>query len=173
MGGALGVESAAGAGSQFWVELPGVEAPVERYARVARDAQLNEPTRRPSCTVLQIEDNPANLQLVEHILAQRPAAQLISASQGRLGVELARQHRPDLVLLDLHLPDIGGDQVLRELRADPITADIPVIILSADATGGQIRRLRDDGAADYLTKPLDVRRLLELVDRLPAQATTA
>jgi CheY-like chemotaxis protein len=91
-----------------------------------------------------------------------------------LGLELAREHLPDLVLLDLHLPDIGGDEVLRRLRDDPHTASIPVVILSADATPGQIQRLLHAGASEYLTKPLDVRQLREVLGRLtssPADTT--
>ena len=84
--------------------------------------------------------------------------------QGRLGFDLARQHRPDLILLDQHLPDLNGDAVLGLLRADPRTREIPVIILSADASARQIERLRAAGARDYLTKPLDVRRFLAVID---------
>ena len=84
--------------------------------------------------------------------------------QGRLGLDLARQHRPDLILLDVHLPDISGEQVLRELRADPELGRTPVVVLSADATPGQVQRLLAAGARAYLTKPLDVRRLLTILD---------
>jgi CheY-like chemotaxis protein len=111
-----------------------------------------------------VEDNLSNLTLIEQLLEQRPAIRLISAMQGGLGLELARHHRPDLILLDLHLPDMHGAHVLETLRADPATHAIPVIILSADATPGQIGRLLDAGANDYLMKPLDLRRLLELLD---------
>ena len=94
--------------------------------------------------------------------------------QGRQGVDLARVHRPDLVLLDLHLPDLPGEEVLRQLREDPRTRDIPVLILSADATPGQVGRLLDQGARAYLTKPLDVKQLLERLDeRLAAPSIWA
>src|SRR5262249_42318661 len=88
-----------------------------------------------------------------------------SAMQGGLGLDLARQHRPDLILLDVHLPDMKGDEVLRQLRADPQLRDTPVIALSADATPYQVERLRAAGACDYLTKPIDVARFLPLLDR--------
>lgn len=91
--------------------------------------------------------------------------------QGGLGLDLARQHRPDLILLDLHLPDVPGHEVLHRLRAAPETLNIPVVIVSADATESRIRRLKEAGALDYLTKPIDVRRLLELVDAHLAQAS--
>jgi CheY-like chemotaxis protein len=84
--------------------------------------------------------------------------------QGRLGLDLAREHRPDLILLDLHLPDMTGAEVLDLLGEDPATSDIPVVIISADATPGQIQRLLSAGALEYLTKPLDVRRFLDVVD---------
>jgi hypothetical protein len=84
--------------------------------------------------------------------------------QGRIGLDLAREHHPDLILLDLHLPDIDGDEVLARLRAEMETREIPVIIISADATQGQIERLRAAGARDYLTKPLDIAKFLQVVD---------
>jgi CheY-like chemotaxis protein len=114
--------------------------------------------------VLYIEDNLANLLLVQRVLAHRDDVEIISAMQGRLGLDLARQHQPVLILLDLHLPDVPGDQLLQQLREDPETAAIPVVIISADATTGQIRRLLAAGARDYLTKPFDVHELLRMVD---------
>jgi CheY-like chemotaxis protein len=88
---------------------------------------------------------------------------LIPAMQGQLGLELVREYRPDVVLVDLHLPDLDGREVLEQLKADPATADIPVVVLSADATPSQVERLRVAGAADYLTKPLDVERLMAVL----------
>jgi len=116
-------------------------------------------------TILYIEDNLSNLELVRRVLNRRPGIRLIDAMQGRLGVDLAREHHPDLILLDLHLPDISGTEVLRQVREDPRTNGIPVIVISADATPGQIERLLTDGALAYLTKPLDVRKLLALLDQ--------
>ena len=105
------------------------------------------------------------MKLIEHVLDYRHDVNLITAMQGRLGIELARQHRPELILLDLHLPDIGGETVLTDLRAHSATANTPVIVLTADATERQHERLLAAGATAYLTKPIDVRQLLELVDR--------
>jgi CheY-like chemotaxis protein len=116
-------------------------------------------------TILYIEDNLSNLELVKRVLTKRPGIRLIDAMQGRLGVDLAREHHPDLILLDLHLPDISGTEVLRQVRDDPRTTAIPVIVISADATPGQIERLLTDGALAYLTKPLDVKKLLSLLDQ--------
>jgi len=87
--------------------------------------------------------------------------------QGRLGLELAREHQPKLVLLDLHLSDIGGDEVLRQLRDDPETSHIPVVVVSADATAGQMRRLLAEGASSYLTKPLDIQALRDVLAGVP------
>ena len=98
------------------------------------------------------------------MLARYEGLTLLPAIQGSMGLDLARQHHPDLVLLDLHLPDLPGWEVLRALKGDPATSDIPVIIASADATPGQIARLIDAGALEYLTKPLDIHELLAAVD---------
>ena len=85
--------------------------------------------------------------------------------QGSLGADLARQHQPDLILLDVHLPDLNGEQVLRRLQEASETRGIPVVVVSADATERQIDRLRAAGAHDYLTKPFDVTRFLQIVDQ--------
>ncbi len=118
----------------------------------------------PQVTVLYIEDNQANVRLVQRILALREGVGAMVAMQASLGLDLARTHVPDLILLDLNLPDMSGTEALRRLRADPVTANIPVVVISADATAGQISRLRAEGAVDYLAKPFDIDRLLELVD---------
>src|SRR5206468_1254446 len=110
-------------------------------------------------TVLDIEDNLPILALVGRILAQFPRIKLLPATSGEQGVQLARKHIPDLILLDLHLPDIWGDEVLRRLRAEAATRDIPVVMLCADDTGEQINSLLDPGAQAYLTKPLDLHSL--------------
>jgi signal transduction histidine kinase/CheY-like chemotaxis protein len=166
MGGSLGLESTVGTGSTFWVELPLVEGAVERYERLSSSIAAHEPPP-PSDSVhrvLYIEDNLANITLVQRILAERPDIELVPAMQGRLGVDLAHQHRPHLILLDLHLPDIQGDEVLGLLRDDPDTASIPVVVVSADATPGQVQRLQSAGAVAYLTKPFNVRELLHTID---------
>ena len=169
MGGRIGVESKLGEGTTFWVELPlvqGTPAATERKLDTRIPSVAERPRSTATRTLLYIEDNLSNLRLVERILARRPEVKLISAMQGSLGLELARQHLPDLILLDLHLPDMQGDEILRQLRADPRTAQIPVVMISADATSDQIARLRADGASDYLTKPIDVRGFLAVVDEI-------
>ncbi len=108
--------------------------------------------------------------MVEQILCYRPGVKLVATMQGRLGLELAREHQPQLIVLDLHLPDMGGQEVLRGLRAAAQTAGIPVVVLSADATPGQIARLHAAGADAYLTKPLDVQEFLGILDELIEKA---
>jgi protein-histidine pros-kinase len=166
MGGSLGFESAVGEGSTFWIDLQAARNPLTRAAEAA-------PVEAPALgtavrTVLYIEDNLPNLELVEQILSRWPGLRVEAAMQGRLGLDLARQHQPDLILLDVHLPDLPGHEVLQQLQADPRTRDVPVIIVSADATPGQIERLLAAGARAYLTKPLDVRAFLQLVRTLLA-----
>jgi PAS domain S-box-containing protein len=164
MGGRLRVESTVGEGSTFWVELPVTERPRRHVEPDRTDAPRPERGARPARTILYVEDNLANLDLVESILYDRPEIDLVPALQGRLGLQLAREHTPDLILLDLHLPDLSGEVVLHELRADERTRHIPVLVISADATTRQVERLRSAGARDYLTKPLDVDQFLAAVD---------
>jgi CheY-like chemotaxis protein len=122
--------------------------------------------------VLYVEDNSSNLQLVERVLSQRGGVELLSTPRGELVQDLVRERRLDLVLLDLHLPGIGGEEVLRRLRADPVTAGPPVVVVSADVTrSGNRERLLAAGTAEYLTKPLDVPRFVEVVDALLAVAS--
>jgi len=166
MGGAIGVESTPGQGCLFWVELRRVEAPEADLEPFEHSEAPGLRVRRG--TVLYVEDNLSNLQLIERLLARRAGIKLLSAMQGRLGLDLAREHRPSLILLDLHLPDIHGREVLRRLREDARTRDIPVVVISADASPKEIERLRAAGARDYLTKPIDVRRFLAIVDEMLA-----
>lgn len=158
MEGSMGAKSTVGRGSTFWLELPLAEDLVAKHERLGTIDLLppESLTRGSQCLVLCIEDNLSNLRLIERLLQRQTDVTLMSAMQGSLGIELARQHCPDLILLDLHLPDMMGDEVLRRLKAEPETRDIPVVMISADATLGQNQRLRATGAADYLTKPLDV-----------------
>ena len=118
------------------------------------------------CDVLYIEDDPVNFMLVERILEFRPALKLLHARCGEAGVELAHAHHPKLILLDLNLPDIHGSEVLRRLQNEPVTAKVPVVVLSADATPSQIERLLTAGARNYLTKPFDIDPFLAVVDEM-------
>jgi signal transduction histidine kinase/CheY-like chemotaxis protein len=164
MGGVLHVQSRPGEGSTFSVELPLVAGPLDAAAPAAARAPAPADLDHPPRTILYIEDNVSNLRLVESVLGHRPGVRVLSAMQGGVGLELARHHRPDLILLDRHLPDMAGDRVFELLREDPRTRDIPVVMLSADAIPDGARRLLDAGVRAYLTKPLDVRKLLAVVD---------
>ncbi|MCA0377134.1 MAG: PAS domain S-box protein [Gemmatimonadetes bacterium] len=164
MGGTLALEHSDEMGSVFRVDLDAAESPMSVLASGVGHVAI--PTAFRPATLLYIEDNLANLSLVETILLSRPGWRTLPALQGQLGVELAREHRPDVVLLDLHLPDMSGEAVLRRLRADPRTADLPVVIVSADATATSVERLRTAGADAYLTKPLDVDEFLRVVDHV-------
>jgi PAS domain S-box-containing protein len=171
MGGTLDVESVIEQGSTFSVTLPVAEGPVNRFERLYEsNGSAVVPNGGPRRKVLCIEDNAANLTLLKRILDRRPDIEVVAANQGGLGVELATQLQPALVLLDLHLPDIPGEQILHRLRADLATASIPVAILSADATIGQSQRLLAAGAVAYMSKPLDVAELLRLVDEKVSQS---
>jgi CheY-like chemotaxis protein/nitrogen-specific signal transduction histidine kinase len=164
MGGVLGVESRLGQGSTFWIELALVEDPLHRLEREDALTLAKTISGAERRAIVYIEDNLSNLRLMEQIFAERPEIKLIASMQGELGLDLAREHHPDLILLDLHLPDIPGEQVLRRLREDPGTRDIPVIVVSADATPRQIDRLLTAGAKEYLTKPLDIKKFLKVLD---------
>ena len=129
----------------------------------------NEPEPSAPLTVLYIEDNLSNLQLVEQVLRLRPAVRLIPAMRPQLGLDLAAEHDPGLLLLDLNLPDMSGQEVLRRLRAEPRTANVPVVIHSADARPSLIQELLDRGVRAFLPKPLDVRELLDLIDTVLAE----
>jgi PAS domain S-box-containing protein len=170
MGGTLGLESAVGRGSTFWIELPQTDNPVDQVAQVGAPppAVADPDASRNARVVLYIEDNLPNLDLIRRLIAHRPEVRVLPAMQGRLGLDLAREHQPALILLDLHLPDITGHEVLHRLRADPETRHIPVVVISADATPGQVDRLLAAGAQAYLTKPLDVKILLAVLERGPA-----
>jgi signal transduction histidine kinase/ActR/RegA family two-component response regulator len=166
MGGRLSASSVLGEGSSFTVRLPRmpdlVHVPPPSPARTTRARPST--AAGGSLSILYIEDNPANVEVVTRFLKGRPNSRLRSVMSGRAGLACAISDVPDIILLDLHLPDIHGDQVLKELKAEPITAGIPVIVLSADATPRAIRRLRASGALNYLTKPLDLAALGELLD---------
>ncbi|HEY5026049.1 MAG TPA: PAS domain S-box protein [Acidimicrobiales bacterium] len=164
MGGTIEVYSRFAEGTTFTVDLPTAMAPVAPVP-----GPENPPDAEPRVTtlrVLHIEDNLANLELVEQVLTRSGVVELLAAMSGSLGIDLARQHRPHLILLDLHLPDMSGTDLLDALQADARTADIPVVVVTADATPSQIQRLRDLGVAAYLTKPIDIRELLNVVETM-------
>jgi len=169
MGGSIGFESTPGKGSSFWIELPNDELPQHELS--TRSALLNTAPNNSinnitdhEHTVLYIEDNPANLRLITQLLARRPHIHLWSAHEPLLGLALAEEHKPDLILLDINLPGMDGYEVLEKLRSRPKTKNIQVIAISANAMASDIARGKAAGFDDYLTKPIDVANFLQVID---------
>jgi CheY-like chemotaxis protein/nitrogen-specific signal transduction histidine kinase len=171
MRGTISVSSTPGKGSTFWLELPVADAGDVREAPAREpDAHIAPPT---TGVVLYIEDNLSNVRLLQRILQRRPGIELLHAQTGAAGFDLARKHLPDAVLLDMHLPDTTGEDVLRLLAADPRTRDIPKVVVTADATPGLAPRLEAAGARACMTKPLSVPAILGIIDRLLARPGTS
>jgi signal transduction histidine kinase/ActR/RegA family two-component response regulator len=166
MRGSIGVDSVIGEGSTFWFRLPAAEGAALKppNVSVARDTASTRAEKRHS--IVYVEDNPANLRLVEQILASRTNMRLFSAHEPYLGLDLIRAHKPALVLLDINLPYMDGYEMLEVIRNDPETRHIPVIAVSAAATPGEVKRGLAAGFADYVTKPLEIRKFVSILDRL-------
>jgi CheY-like chemotaxis protein len=161
MGGRIAVASTLGAGTTFTIELPLTDV------RGAVPADNRSTTPATVGDVLYIDDTEENLRLIGSVLSElRPGLVLRTATNGLEGSALAETQRPDVLLLDLNLPDLAGEEVLRRLRARAQTGDVPVIILSADSTSRNINRLLEVGADAYLTKPVNVPQFLDVLDRL-------
>jgi signal transduction histidine kinase/ActR/RegA family two-component response regulator len=168
MGGTLGVESQPWIGSTFHIELPGAAAPaVAEPELLPSRLTTPQPVRTGDDSarrrVLYIEDDTANAHLMSQLFAEEPRLELMTTMYGKLGLELARQHVPDLILLDQHLPDLDGAEVLKRLRTDAMTREIPVIAVSADATEEARARMKAVGASRYLTKPLTLNVVLTAI----------
>jgi signal transduction histidine kinase/ActR/RegA family two-component response regulator len=173
MGGELTVRTAPGEGSTFVVDLAQAAAPEAAAPAVLHErAPLSRTLSGVPVTVLYIEDNAANIRLVRDILSAEPQVELLVATDGRTGLALAREREPDLILLDVHLPDLQGDEILEGLRAVEPTRTTPVIVISADASAGQERRFLVAGADAYLTKPLDVDAFIGAVNQTLRPART-
>ncbi|MGR8998255.1 MAG: PAS domain S-box protein [Gammaproteobacteria bacterium] len=165
MGGTIGVESTVGVGSEFWIELirddnPQLTAVPSLPVELTPQAQKNAALR----TLLYVEDNPANLMLVEQIIEGHPHVRMLSARDGKLGIALARAHLPDVILMDINLPGISGFQVLKMLREDNETAQIPVLAISANAMPRDIEKGLEAGFFQYLTKPIKVNEFMNALD---------
>ncbi len=164
MGGTIGVESKVDEGSTFWLELLAVAEPDLASASAHADALLTPETKTKRHTVLYVEDNPANLKLVEQIIARHPHLTLITATNGDLGVALARSALPDLILMDINLPGISGFEAMNIIRAHPETAHIPVVAVSANAMPLDVKRGLKAGFFRYITKPIRVSEFMEAVN---------
>ena len=175
MGGEIGVESTVGVGCVFWIELNLSSAPqliidadeplIPFQERITDHVALH--------TLLYVEDNLANMQLVEQLIARRPDMRLLSAGDGTRGIALARAHQPKVILMDINLPGISGIQALKILREDPTTAHIPVLALSANAMPRDIQKGMEAGFFRYLTKPIKVTEFMEALDVALAYSDTA
>jgi PAS domain S-box-containing protein len=166
MGGVIGVESTVGSGSVFWFELD-LTTESQAAAIIGKPSTVVLPHVKgdePLHTILYVEDNPANLMLVEDIIARRPDIRLLSAQDGKSGIELARASLPDVILMDIHLPGISGIDAMKILVADPATAHIPVVALSANAIPRDIEKGLEAGFFRYLTKPIKVNEFMNTLD---------
>jgi CheY-like chemotaxis protein/anti-sigma regulatory factor (Ser/Thr protein kinase) len=166
MEGKIGVESTVGVGSVFWIELNLAVGPqpVADSAELLAPIQTRVPHGTALRTLLYVEDNRANMQLVEQLIARRPDMRLLSAADGTRGIALARIHQPEVILMDINLPGISGIQALKILRADPATAHIPVLAISANAMPRDIKRGLEAGFFRYLTKPIKINEFMEALD---------
>lgn len=167
MDGVLGVESTVGVGSMFWCEMDLAEAPhlVIESGEAEAWVQTEAPNDRPRRTVLYVEDNPANMNLIEELIARHPDIGLVTAVNATLGIELARATRPQVILMDVNLPGgISGIKALQILREDPATSHIPVIALSANAMPRDIAKGLKAGFFRYLTKPIKVKEFMDTLN---------
>jgi CheY-like chemotaxis protein len=166
MGGEIGAESTAGAESVFWFELISSAAPqlVAESGEATTFGKPPVPTGARLRTLLYVEDNPANMKLVEQLIARRPDVRLLSAEDGTRGIALARLHQPEVILMDINLPGISGVEALKILREDPATAHIPVLAISANAMPRDIKNGLDAGFFRYLTKPIKVKEFMDTLN---------
>jgi PAS domain S-box-containing protein len=167
MGGQIGVESVVGAGTVFWVEFAASAPPalaLDNIDELSLERQVAPRESGDQPTLLYVEDNPANLALVEQLIARRGDLKLLTAIDGHLGIELARAYLPDVILMDINLPGISGYGALKRLRDDPVTAHIPVLALSANAIPRDIEKGLEAGFFRYLTKPIRVHEFMNALD---------
>jgi len=161
MGGTVAATSEPGRGSTFTLELPRVDLEDRPAPQAAEDGAFAKPSS--DRLVLYVEDNPSNVALMEKMIERIEGVDLLVATDGLSALRILRNQRPTAVLLDLHLPDVDGAEVLTAIRTDPRSGDIPVAILSADASDQQRRRLIEQGASAYFTKPLNLQEIIDFI----------
>ena len=166
MGGTIGVNSAVGVGSVFWIELGLTSTPLQAFHQAGEEVPptAEVPDGMSRRTLLYVEDNPANLELVEQLIARRAELRLLSAADGNLGIEFARVYQPEVILMDINLPGISGLDAMKILHADPLTAHIPIVALSANAVPRDIEKALQAGFFSYLTKPIKVGEFMAKLD---------
>jgi CheY-like chemotaxis protein len=166
MGGVIDVESTVNEGSVFWFELNLAAEPQHPVGTIAPPAQQHLHLQHGIVphTLLYVEDNLANMQLVEQLIARRADMRLLTAGDAILGIALARTHQPEVILMDINLPGISGIQALKTLKEDPLTAHIPVLAISANAMPHDVSKGLEAGFLRYLTKPIVVKEFMEALD---------
>ena len=166
MDGVLGVKSTVGVGSIFWCELTATEAPQIEDQSCESEVFVSPPlpVGAPQRTLLYVEDNPANMKLVEQIIERCPNLRLLTAVNGTLGIELARTSLPEVILMDINLPGISGIEAFKRLREDPATAHIPIVALSANAMARDIATGLSVGFFRYVTKPIKVKEFMDTLN---------
>lgn len=166
MGGKIGVESSVGEGSVFWFELEAAAEPTLQMAEYDATAMAHHHASQAEQkhTVLYIEDNPANRNLVEQIISRQPDIRLLTAVNGQNGIKVARANLPDVILMDINLPDISGHDAQKILHSDPLTAHIPIIAVTANAMPRDIAKGIKEGFFRYVTKPIQINDFMEALD---------
>ena len=172
MGGAIGVTSQVGVGTTFWIELVASSEPVLELPSCVPSLTAADGAGAPLKTLLYIEDNPANLSLVEQLVLRRSDLKLLTAIDGYTGIELARTYQPDVILMDINLPGISGFGCLKILQDDAATRHIPVLALSANAMARDVEKGVEAGFFQYLTKPINVLQFMQALDQALAFAAT-
>lgn len=166
MRGKVGVESKVGEGSKFWIDLPGTNVNPPNLNQLKNPDSLDFSSRDSKGTLLLVEDNVSNIELVKELLRSlKPGIEVINTMYGSEAIQLTKEHKPSLILLDLNLPDTSGAVVLEKLKSDPETKELPVVVVSADATTKQMELILSKGADQYITKPINVGQLIRIFDQ--------